>query len=84
MQNLRVAQGEPAVAALEAQLPQGWQGLGHKLSVFLRVPFTLVTWDFLETVLPALELIKALSSLAWHAVGFGTQELIEEVSDHLL
>lgn len=42
--------GEAAVAALGARPPQGRQGLGDELGVFLLVPSMLLTWDFLETV----------------------------------
>lgn len=77
-----MAQGEPAVAALEARPPQGRQGLGHELSVFLLVPFMLLTWDFWKLSLssPGTDKSSALSLLS------GTQwvwGLIEEVSDHL-
>lgn len=58
-----MALGEPAVAALEARLPQGRQGLDHELGVFLLVLFMLLMWDFFwKLSLSSPELIKALSS----------------------
>lgn len=41
--------GEAAVAALGARPPQGRQGLGYELGVFLLVPSMLLKWDVLET-----------------------------------